>query len=302
MQAEGQPSVLAKGINSFKKRINQELDIPEMPFGEKIAFIIPDIYSGLLVIQILAILFEAIFIFSTTSQSEAMQIGKNATYFSAILFVFFFLLCSYYYFRSFPKFDTFNPVTKYKLLKMREQMKGISILTIVVMVVYFTFSTVTASVSQIFGDLLTAQITSLASPIVMGSVVFISPLLLLVINNDGNALNFLLIQDFESIEEYFLGHEAKPQRTYENRAFLKSWSGVWLSLIEPIVHQTESSIKECLCSSPEFSEDFYKPFSTITLAVILGDNTQRKNAKDWLAKLSNILNEGRIRDSLKQNS
>ena len=61
--------------------------------------------------------------------------------------------------------------------------------------------------------------------------------------------------------------------------------------MEPIVAEAEKALNSGLDICEEFPSNFYRPFTTLSLAVFLGNKVQNEKAKKYVAQLGDIIME-----------
>lgn len=274
----------------LKKRIKQELHIPDKPFIELAALHLFDALVYLLLIFAMVTFFEVFYLFSANSLEETRQVFIFSMIFDFALLGVAFAFCWVSGRRIVPELEKFDSLTKYRFLMIRPFTLNAMVI-ILFFILLFLPSTLSGELLiQTIGNLLLWKIQYFHMGVVIGLFGIIFGFSLLSISDERvTEINFALFEDFEVIGE----------RDNRQIGASKSQALVLKSLMKRIVYQTEKTVNQCLDICKDFPTEFYRPFTTISLTAILGNTKQNKIAKAWVGELGNIVMENRIGDSAK---
>lgn len=279
-------------LRILEKRVKQELHIPDKPFLELVAFYLPDIFKGFLSIYFVAMLFESLFLFEANSQAGVTQVVAYSMIFYGSLMFFSFGFCFFSNWEIIPKIEKFDSLTKYKFLMFRGAITKVFNFLLLLSVSSLLFVFLQTDISNILkSSLVMLQINGFIVGLTMGLFSFMFPFTLVQINKkEVETSNFALFEDFEILGKYYNEQILGVSKTHV--LALKF-------LMNQIVNRTEKAVNQCLDIYEDFPTEFYRPFTTISLAAILGNIIENQKAKAWVGELGNIIMDSRIDDSSK---
>lgn len=190
--------------------------------------------------------------------------------------------------RILSKIKESSPTSKYNALRTRRKSVQIVLRGMFIAIVSISLVFLVSAISVKMGsDLIFHKMTTILSEsfFVFTFIGISSSFAAAPMSAQEVELSFDAIQDFENIAS-----EIKP--TQEPCT-------VWNFCLRYIINDFENTMKLHLGISESSSSNLYKPFNTISLAAIAGDNELKEKAKEWIANLGYIIMENRISDMTK---
>jgi len=270
-----------------------KLRIPNKSFQEIVATNLYNIFQWNLMALFIALLFAIVLFSGAKVQGELTQISSYYLVFFAILIIAnLVFVCFYVPRRIISRIEGCPSKTRYDILILHRATVRLLLFGVIVTSFAIGLDWLAETIGQgVAQNLLLQKAYTFITYVGMATFVlgFLYVFPVSVGKEKEAQLSFETIQDFENIA----GDKNRQSMSIY-------WSiNVWKFLMRQIVYATESTVRECLETSEEFHSNFYKPFNTISLAVILGNSEQKRKAKEWVAKLGNIVTENETEDSAK---
>ena len=273
------------------KRIKQKSQILNRPFRETVEANLYDIFVSFLVFSVLAFLLDAAAVLNSQSETDLSSVNL-------IFIVFVAVFClSYWFFNLFyvaprilSKIKRSRSMLKYNALRVRNR----SVRTVLIGL------SVSISSAFLFVSIAGAMGVKTESSLIFDKIrtIFLHFSVLLVLislasssasipisTHEDVELSFDIIQDFDKIAS-----EMKPSQTP---------CDIWNFCMRYILNDLEREVKQQLGISEDLVPSFYKPFSVVSLAAVIGDDKQRRTAKEWIADLGKIVTSHKTKDTTK---
>lgn len=279
-------------VSEDKEQIKQKLLFFSKSFREIVETNLYNIFSLNLLVLFCVTVFTVAFIFGTKPQSGLTQIGIFYPIFLIILvganFVFIRL---YVPRRIVSRIEQCPSRSRYDLLILHKATSKLLVLGVIVSCFAIGLhQSAMAAGSDIAQNFIIEK--AFSSVLFVGMSTFLVGFMYLSIclaKEKETQYCFEVAQDFENIRD-------------NSNQSLYSSTNVWKFLMRQIVYATESTVRDCLKTSETFHSDFYKPFNTISLAAILGNDEEKKKAKERVAELGNIVTKKNTEDTAKTGS
>lgn len=264
------------------KRLREKLRLQNKSFQEIVTTNLYGIFVWNLIILAFASTIAFLFVPSMAqSRTESAQTITNyETFLKAfpIIFAAINAILVYYARRKIAgKIERSSLKIQYHALLLREGTLKLLMLSLILTLLSPCLNSLATTVGQNVAENLLLQKGSDAL-LSLGISLFLLAFIYLFVSameEEEAVLSFRVIQNFEKVTR--------------NTASTYSVVNVWKFLMKRIIHATENMIRGYLETFEVFHSDFYKPFSTISLAAVLGDSEQRGKAKEWVADLGKIV-------------